>query len=121
VQELLLKVHVIPELSLLATLAVNFCVPPSPTVAVFGETVTATAGGAVIVTVALAVLVESAWDVAVIVTVAGLGTVPGAVYKPFASMLPQLVPEHPLPVTVQVTAVSFVFDTVAVNCCVEET
>jgi hypothetical protein len=56
--------------------AVNVCVNPTATVAVAGETLTAMA---VRVIVADAFLVGSATEVAVNVTVAGVGAVAGAV------------------------------------------
>ena len=70
-----------------------------------------------IVTVAALDFVGSAIDVAVTETRAGLGTVAGAVYRPLVDIVPQAAPVQPLPVTLQVTAVLAVFDTVAVNCC----
>lgn len=45
----------------------------------------------------------SAWAVAVTFTVAGFGTVAGAVYKPTEVMVPQPAPAQPAPLTVQVT------------------
>jgi hypothetical protein len=72
------------------------------------------------VTVALADpdFVVSAWDTAVTVTVAGLGTAEGAVYSPEVEIVPT--DEFPpvTPFTCQVTAVLEVPVTVAVNCCV---
>jgi hypothetical protein len=62
------------------TVAVNCWVPPALTVGKAGEIVTLTGSGAVIVTGAETDLVESACETAVAVTVAGFGTVPGAVY-----------------------------------------
>ena len=59
------------------TAAVNICVIPAWTVAVAGVTDTATTGA--IVTVADADFVVSAAEVALMVTVAGVGTVAGAV------------------------------------------
>jgi len=59
------------------TVAVNCCCAPVTTLAAVGETETAT--GAAIVTVAEAALVGSAWEVAVTLTVEGLGTDAGAV------------------------------------------
>ena len=61
----------------LLTVAVKFWVKLTCTLGVFGLTATAIAG--VTVTVANALLVPSAMEVAVSVTVAGLGTVAGAV------------------------------------------
>jgi hypothetical protein len=89
---------------------------PATTSADAGETVTATGGR--MVTVADADLVPSATEVATTVTCAGLGTAAGAVYKPVDETEPQVLPEQPLPLTLQVTEVSVVFVTVAVNCCV---
>ena len=59
--------------------AVNGCVPLTVTEAVVGATLTEIGGGAVTVMVAAEDLVPSLTDVAVRVTVAGLGTLPGAV------------------------------------------
>jgi hypothetical protein len=42
-------------------------------------------------------------EVAVTATVAGLGAIAGAVYSPLDVMEPQLIPEHPLPETLQIT------------------
>lgn len=42
-------------------------------------------------------------EVAVTVTVAGLGALTGAVYSPLESIEPQVIPEHPLPETFQTT------------------
>jgi hypothetical protein len=98
------------------TTAVNCCVFPATTCAVDGEIVNAT--GARIVRVADADLVGSAREVTVTVTAAGLGTAPGAVYRPVCEMMPHVLPEQPLPPTLQRTAVFAVLTTVAVNCCV---
>ena len=54
--------------------------------------------------------------VAVMVTVAGDGTVVGAVYSPPVEIVPQFVPPQPVPDVVQVTAVSEVPVMEAVNC-----
>jgi hypothetical protein len=61
------------------TVAVKFCLPLTATDAVLGETDTAMGGAAATVIVAVAVLVPSVAEVAVNVTVAGVGTVAGAV------------------------------------------
>jgi hypothetical protein len=61
------------------TVAVNCCVAPRATVAVLGETATVTTG-TVMVIVAISDFVVSSFEVAVMVTVAGFGTVRGAVY-----------------------------------------
>jgi hypothetical protein len=98
------------------TAAVNCCVLPATTSADAGEIATATGGRTV--TVADADFVLSATEVATTVTCAGVGTAGGAVYRPVDDMEPQVLPEQPLPLTLQVTEVSVVFFTVAVNCCV---
>lgn len=59
----------------------------------------------------------AAAETARIVTAADDGAIEGAVYSPAAEIVPQVIPEHPVPDTPQVTAV-FVFPvTVAENCC----
>jgi hypothetical protein len=55
--------------------------------------------------------------VALTVTVFGLGAVAGAVYKPEPFMLPQVMPLHPAPVTLQLTTWSLLPTTLAENCC----
>ena len=69
-----------------------------------------------IVTVAVFDFVGSATEVAVTATWAGLGTATGAVNKPLDEIDPQVAPEHPAPLTPQVTALFDVPVTVAVNC-----
>jgi hypothetical protein len=59
----------------------------------------------------------SAAEVALTVTVAGVGTEPGAVYRPAFVMVPQETATQPTPETVQFTAVLAVPTTVAENCC----
>src|SRR5438876_896764 len=71
---------------------------------------------AVMVTWAEADFVASAWDTAVTVTVAGLGTTEGAVYRPELEIVPTVALPPLTPFTCQVTAVLAVFCTVAVNC-----
>ena len=75
-----------------------------------GDTVTVTAG--VTVTLAVADLVGSCTLVAVTVTVCGLPSVAGAVYRPPLEIVPTA------GLTDHVTAVFVVPVTVAVNCCV---
>jgi hypothetical protein len=90
--------------------AVVFWVGPSVAVTVRGYDPGTVVG--LIVTVAVAVLVESAWEVAVTVTLAGRpAAAVGAVYTP-----PELI-DPPLlaGVTVQFTAVLLVLSTVGVN------
>lgn len=77
------------------------------------------AGAAVIPTLTDADAVVFCWLVAVTVTVDGEGTVLGAVYNPVDVMVPQVLPLHPAPLTVQDTAVFEAPDTDAVNCWVE--
>ena len=70
-----------------------------------------------IVAVAVADLVVSATETAVIVTDAGLGTLEGAVYRPAALIMPTVVMSPPTrPFTAQVTADDEPPLTVAVNC-----
>ena len=74
--------------------------------------------GAVRVMVAEADFVASVTEVAVRVTVAGVGGVAGAAYFPVASIVPQLAPVQPVPERLQVTAwLAPLGLTVAVNCC----
>jgi len=54
--------------------------------------------------VAEADFVASVTEVAVRVTVAGVGAVAGAAYFPVASIVPQLAPVQPVPDRLQVTA-----------------
>ena len=98
------------------TVAVNCCVVKMATLAGFGVTVTATC--CAIVTVADPWSALLAAETAVTITVAGLGMVPGAVYKPLALMLPTVVLPPVVPFTCQVTAVFVVPETVARNCLV---
>jgi hypothetical protein len=65
------------------------------------------------VTIALAVNVASEFDVAITVCVPG---VPGAVYRPFAVMIPVVASPPATLSTVQETAVLGSFVTEAVNC-----
>lgn len=109
-----LRLHVTAVLVEPVTVAVNCCIFPATTCAEAGETVNAT--GARMVTVADADFVGSASDVTVTVATAGLGTAPGPVYRPVGEMVPHALPEHPLPLTLQLTAVFVVLTTVAVNC-----
>ena len=111
------------------TFAVKACVPPTATDAVGSDSVTATTGVAVNVMVVLADFVPSATDVAVNVTVAGLGTPTGAVYVTGApdaldpgATVPHVGPLQPAPDKAQVTPLlPESFATVAVNVCVVPT
>ena len=76
-QPLPATVHVTPVLVVFATVAVNCCVLHVSNWTVFGEIVTAT--GRTTVIVAEPDFVESAMEVAVTVTCAGVGTLAGAV------------------------------------------
>jgi hypothetical protein len=58
-----------------------------------------------------------ACEVALTIIVAGEGTAAGAVYNPLEEMLPQAVPEQPDPLTLQVTALFVLPETLARNCC----
>lgn len=59
----------------------------------------------------------SATDVAIICTVAGEGTEPGAVYRPLPETLPQAEPLQPDPERLHLTAVFVTPVRLAVNCC----
>lgn len=72
--------------------------------------------GETTVTIADALTLESITDVAFTVTVAGVGIVAGAVYRPADEIVPQAAPEHPEPDTLQTTVVMEVPVTLAVNC-----
>jgi hypothetical protein len=107
----------------LATVAAKFCVPLTETVVDVGDSVTMITGPAgVTVIVAAADFVPSATDVAVSVTFAGVGTVPGAVYVTAApdallvvESVPQVDPLQP-PDKAQVTPlVALSFATAAVK------
>ena len=100
--------QVTAALELPVTVAVNCWVRKSETDAVAGSTETCTAELDTTVTVAEPDLVVSAWEVAVTVTFAGLGTVAGAVYTPIDEIVPP-------PLTLQVTAWLFVPVTVALK------
>jgi len=93
------------------TLAVNCCVELVWMVVAAGETVTLTELELVSCTVAVPDML-AALLVAVIVTVFGKGTAPGAVYNPVALIVPFDAP----PFTLQVTVVFAVPVTVAMNC-----
>jgi hypothetical protein len=67
------------------------------------------------VIVELADLLSSAVETALIVTIAGLGTFGGAVYKPAGLIVPQAVPLHPVPERLQVTPLFVELRTVAIN------
>jgi hypothetical protein len=108
--------HVTAVLLLNVTVAVNCCVCPPESVAVVGATLTGAEGPeGTSVTVAEPDWVESAWLVAIIVTVWVAATVAGAVYTPVVLLM---VPAPVAGLIVQVTAVLLVFKTVAVKVCV---
>ena len=72
-----------------------------------------------VTTLAEPALVESICKRAVTVTVDGLGTVEGAVYKPFALILPTVAKLPPgVAFTCQLTAELAAFCTIALNCTV---
>jgi hypothetical protein len=117
-----LSVHVAPLFcASFVTVAVKFCVRLTVTFAVVGATVTPIAGATVIV--AEAVRDVSAAEVAFRVTVAGEGTVAGAVYViaapealELADNVPHVAPLQPVPVRVHVTPLFWAsFVTVAVK------
>jgi hypothetical protein len=94
------------------TVATRECAWPVCTETAVGFTVTTIAAGAaeVSVRVVTADFVASAIEVAVRVTVAGAGTVAGAVYViavpealEAADIVPQVAPVHPVPVNFQLT------------------
>jgi hypothetical protein len=95
------------------TLAWNACVVPSSTVTGFG--VSASAISLVTVTLAEPDFVVSAWLVAVTCTLAVAGKSAGAVYTPAAVIVPTAELPPAIPLTLQLTLVSAVFVTVAVN------
>lgn len=98
---------------LLMTFAWNACVAPSSTLAGFGASDSVIS--LVMVTLAEADLVASAWLVAVICTVAVAGRSAGAVYTPAVVIVPAAeFPPAMLP-TLQLTLVSAVFVTAAVK------
>lgn len=111
-----LRLHVTAVSVVPVTVAVNCWVAPTSTCAAPGDMLILTSGTTV--TVAVADFVGSATEVAVTVTCGGLGTAVGAVYKPLDEIVPQALPEQPLPLRVQVTLMLEVPLTVAVNCCV---
>jgi hypothetical protein len=111
--------HVTEVVAVFVTVAVNVCVPPDAgTLAVVGVTVTLIGGAWVIVTWADPERVGSSADVALTVTVAGVGTARGAVYTPAAEMVPTVELPPATPLTSHVTVVFGVFVTVAVKVCV---
>jgi hypothetical protein len=102
------------------TVAVNPTDVDTCTDVVAGFTDTVIGGAPVTVIVATADFVPSATDVAVSVTVAGVGTVPGALYVTPVVVIPLSVPHpaplHPAPDRLQLTPLFCVsFCTVAVN------
>src|ERR1700730_1951632 len=99
-----------------ATVAVNCCVTKFATFGALGDTTTETLDGVgvvVTVTVAAPDFVVSFCEMSVIVTCAGVGTDPGAVYSPVAEIVPLA-----LPATLHFTAWFDVSVTAAVNCSV---
>jgi hypothetical protein len=69
------------------------------------------------VTVAVPDWLGADTEVARMVIVGDEGTFDGAVYSPLVEILPHVAPLHPVPDTVQVTAVLVLPATVAENCC----
>jgi hypothetical protein len=104
---------VISGWALLVTVAEKACTAPSSTLAEFGAMLKVMSLATV--NVARPDLLASAWLVAVICTVAGDGRSIGAVYAPAGVIVPSVVLPPVTPFTLQSTAVSVVFDTVAVK------
>lgn len=96
------------------TVAWNCCWLPIVTIVVDGAM--ATLMGLMMVTAAVADVTPSAMEVAFTVTAGGDGTASGAVYKPAEVMVPHAEPTQPVPLTLQVTPVTSVLITLAVNC-----
>ena len=71
---------------------------------------------AVMLTTAEAILLLSACETAVTVTVAEFGTVAGAVYIPVEEIVPCMASPPVVPFTSQITAAFAVLETTAVNC-----
>jgi len=101
------------------TVAVNCICVPAVTRAVTGETLTATGGATV--TTAEPDMAGSATEVAITVTCGEVGTLAGAVYKPFAVRVPHDDVPQLAPVNCQVTPVMVVPLTLATNCCCRPT
>jgi hypothetical protein len=93
------------------TAAENCWVCPAPTDAVAGVT----AMGKAMVTLASAVLLTFATEIAVMVTAGTLGTAAGAVYRPVPEIVPWVASPPVAPLTFQVTSL-LVSCRVAVNC-----
>jgi hypothetical protein len=110
----------------LATAAVNCLAVEMFTEALVGEMLTDTGSDSETVIVAVALLLLFVTEVAVSVTVAGFGTLLGARYVigtpdalEVADSVPQALPVHPAPDSLQVTPrFAESLRTVAVNCCV---
>lgn len=100
-----LTLQVTAVLTVPVTVALNCCCPFTTSGAKAGETVTPTFGCAWIVTEAFPGFAVTKTAMAVTVTLLGLGTLAGAVYKPEAVIVPQVMPLHPAPVTFQITNV----------------
>ena len=64
-----------------------------------------------------AVLIGSSANVAFTITLAGLGTLDGALYSPVAEIVPQAASVHPIPLTLQSTRLSASSLEVTENCC----
>ena len=93
------------------TVALTWSIPPACTLAAVSETVTLIAGGAAVtVIVTEADFVVSATEVAVSITVAGVGTLAGAIYVmdppdalDVADNVPHAAPLHPAPESDHIT------------------
>jgi hypothetical protein len=100
------------------TVGVNCWEAPACSEALVGNKLIATFGAAEMLTLAFADFVLSAWLVAVIVTVAGLGTALGAVYIPPGEIVPNVLLPPATSFTDQFTAVLLDPLTLAVKFCV---
>jgi hypothetical protein len=102
----------------LATVAVNGCEADGATVALSGDTLTVTGGGAAawMVTVAEPTAEGLAMLAACTVTVDGFGIAAGAVYRPELEIVPVVAFPPLTPFTLQITPVFDEFSTVALNC-----
>lgn len=98
------------------TVAVKRCFSPTTNLAVEGDTVTPTVNELPIKMLDVPDWLKSASDVAIAVTIGGLGADGGARYRPPDVICPQAFPLHPVPARLQITTLLVVPVTVAVSC-----
>jgi hypothetical protein len=98
------------------TVAVKRCLSPTTNLAVEGETVTPTVNELPIKILDEPDWLKSASDVAIAVTIGGLGAEGGARYNPPEVIWPQAIPLHPVPARLQITTLLVVPVTVADSC-----